>query len=159
VIDTGGASLGVMIAAGGIAGAEGKLVSDFVAGRSSSPSDVAFAAAEGASASMLAASVGALSQAASTMRTASEPALRPDIQLSGGRSGSNVKNLTGPANSIVKGGPGHAFRTDSQSRVVADITAQRVKPVTPGQGFGEKQPPTQQELGWLRKLYRDFVDN
>jgi hypothetical protein len=29
--------------------------------------------------------------------------LRPDIVLSGGRSGQLVKNLTGPANSVLKG--------------------------------------------------------
>lgn len=77
------------------------------------------------------------------------PALRTDIQLSGGRGGGAVKTLTGPPNSIVRGAPGRVYQTDSEGRVIADITAGRVKPVTPGRGFGPKRPPTPQEREWL----------
>jgi hypothetical protein len=80
------------------------------------------------------------------------PALRTDIQLSEGRGGGAVKSLTGPRNSIVRGAAGRIYQTDSEGRVVADITAGRVKPVTPGQGFGPKRPPTPQELDWLRQM-------
>jgi len=69
------------------------------------------------------------------------PALRPDVSLSGAwRSGQNVKFLTGPPNSVVKStGPGRIFVTDAQGRVILDITAERVKPVTPGVRFGDKK--------------------
>jgi hypothetical protein len=46
--------------------------------------------------------------------------------------------------------------TDSEGNVVKDITAKRVKPVKPGQGFGQKRPPTQQELGLLEKVLKAF---
>lgn len=86
---------------------------------------------------------GALDEAGLTLRT--------DVQLSGGRGGGAVKTLTGPPNSIVRGAPGRIYQTDSEGRVIADITAGRVKPVTPGRGFGPKRPPTPQELEWLRR--------
>lgn len=83
------------------------------------------------------------------------PTLRPDISLSGaGRSGQNVKFLTGPPNSVVKStGPGRIFVTDTQGRVILDITAERVKPVTPGVRFGDKRPPTLEELELIKKLW------
>ena len=82
------------------------------------------------------------------------PPLRPDISLSGGRSGQGVKFLTGPPNSAVKStGPGRVFVTDAQGRVIFDITADRVKPVTPGVGFGDKRPPTFEELELIKKLW------
>jgi hypothetical protein len=49
--------------------------------------------------------------------------------------------------------PGRVFVTDSQGQVILDITAERVKPVTPRQGFGEKRSPTQEELGLIRQLW------
>ena len=83
------------------------------------------------------------------------PTLRPDVSISGaGRSGQNVKSLTGPANSVVKStAPGRVFVTDAQGRVILDITLERVKPVTPGVGFGEKRPPTLEELEWIKLLW------
>ena len=76
-----------------------------------------------------------------------------DIVLSGGRSGSKVKNLTGPANSAIKGNNGRVFVTDSKGRVILDITKGRVKPVTPGKGFGSKRAPTSQELDLINKIH------
>ncbi len=82
------------------------------------------------------------------------PTLRPDISLSGGRSGQFVKSLTGPPNSAVKStGPGRIFVTDTEGRVILDITADRVKPVTPGTGFGDKRLPTLEELELIKKLW------
>ncbi len=89
-----------------------------------------------------------------------EPTLRADVKVSGGRSGQDVKNATGPANSVVRGSDGRVYQTNSKGQVVADITKDRVKPVTPGQGFGPKRPPTAQELNWLEKMkdaIRDLV--
>lgn len=79
--------------------------------------------------------------------------LRPDIELSGGRSGSKVKGLQGPPNSIVKGSNGRVFETNSKGEVINDITRDRVKPVIPGRGFGQKRPPSQKELDWVDKIY------
>jgi len=86
---------------------------------------------------------------------AEEPMLRPDVSLSGaGRSGQNVKFLTGPPNSAVRSvAPGRVFVTDSHGQVILDITAERVKPVTPKTGFGEKRPPTPEELDLIRELW------
>jgi hypothetical protein len=80
---------------------------------------------------------------------------RPEVSLSGaGRSGQNVKFLTGPPNSAVKSeAPGRVFVTDSQGQVILDITAERVKSVTPRQGFGEKRRPTPEELDLIRQLW------
>lgn len=82
------------------------------------------------------------------------PQLRPDVILEGaGRSGENVRFLKGPPNSAVKSaGPGRIFVTNEQGQVILDITAARVKPVTPGVGFGEKRPPTLEELELLKRL-------
>ncbi|MBU4188284.1 MAG: Hint domain-containing protein, partial [Propionicimonas sp.] len=72
----------------------------------------------------------------------------------GGRSGQNVKSMVGPPNTVARGAsPGRVFATDGEGRVVLDVTADRVKPVTPGQGFGEKSLPTQEQLGWISDLW------
>jgi hypothetical protein len=71
-------------------------------------------------------------------------ALSSDIILSGGRSGQLVKNLTGPANSVLKGSGQRIFITDYLGRVIWDVTKDRAKSVIPGQGFGTKIAPTQQ---------------
>jgi RHS repeat-associated protein len=78
--------------------------------------------------------------------------LRPDVALSGGRSGHLVKDLVGPANSAVRGGGARTFVTNERGQVILDITANRVKPVVPGQGFGPKRPPTSEELDLLNKV-------
>ncbi len=79
--------------------------------------------------------------------------LRPDIVLSGGRSGELVKNLTGPANSVLRGGGERAFVTDAEGKVILDVTKTRVKQVIPGQGFGPKRAPTEEELNWLQQFF------
>ena len=79
--------------------------------------------------------------------------IRNDIALSGGRSGQNVKNLTGPPNSAVRGADGRIYVTNGNGQVIFDITRDRVKPVTPGQGFGPKRPPTPDELELINKIY------
>src|SRR5207253_9733312 len=81
--------------------------------------------------------------------------LRPDIFLSGaGRSGENVKFLSGPSNSAVKSAAqGRVFVTNAKGQVILDITAQRAKPVTPGAGFGDKRLPTPQEQQLLKVLW------
>jgi len=83
--------------------------------------------------------------------------LRPDISLSSaGRSGENVKFLSGPSNSAVKSaGQGRVFVTNGKGEVILDITAQRVKPVTPRSGFGDKRLPTPQERQLLKVLWRE----
>ena len=80
-------------------------------------------------------------------------ALRGDIALSGGRSGGRVKSLTGPVNSILRGQGGRVYVTDSQGRVIWDITRTRVKPVIPGRGFGPKRAPTAEELKWIDDIF------
>jgi hypothetical protein len=98
--------------------------------------------------------VGVAGKSVRLLRAGRGTRLRPDVQLKGGgRSGQNVKNLQGPPNSVVKGSPGRVYQTNSQGRVITDITKDRVKPVTPGQGFGPKRPPTQQELDWIRQTW------
>lgn len=86
---------------------------------------------------------------------AEKPQPRPDISLQGaGRSGQNVKFLTGPANSAVKSSaPGRVFITNAGGQVILDITAERVKPVTPGVGFGDKRLPTIEELELIKQLW------
>lgn len=79
-------------------------------------------------------------------------AIRSDIVLSGGRSGQLVKTLTGPANSVVKGGQGRIFITDKAGTVVWDITKDRAKSVIPGQGFGPMVAPTQEQLNLLKQV-------
>ncbi len=81
-----------------------------------------------------------------------EPALRPDVAVSGGRGGQNVKTATAPPNSIVRGSEGRVFQTNEKGQIIADITKDRVKPVQPGTGFGKKRAPTRQELDWLAKM-------
>jgi hypothetical protein len=82
--------------------------------------------------------------------------LRPDVSLSGGgRSGEKVKQLTGPPNSAVRSiAPGRVFVTDAKGQVVLDITIERVKPVQPQIGFGEKRPPTGIELSLIANLWK-----
>jgi hypothetical protein len=80
-------------------------------------------------------------------------ALRSDIVLSGGRSGQLVKNLTGPANSVLKGSGNRIYITDDAGKVIWDITKDRAKSVIPGQGFGPKVAPTQQQLDWHNKIW------
>lgn len=79
--------------------------------------------------------------------------MRSDIVLSGGRSGQLVKNLSGPANSVLKGNGNRIFITDDAGKVIWDITKDRAKSVIPGQGFGPKVAPTQQQLDWLNKIW------
>ncbi len=87
------------------------------------------------------------------------PAVDEAFQFPGaGRSGAAVKNFVGPPNAVVKGAsPGRVFMTDGQGRVILDITADRVKPVVPGQGFvagdGRKLAPTTEQLGWIKDLW------
>ncbi|HXQ73313.1 MAG TPA: hypothetical protein VN844_22625 [Pyrinomonadaceae bacterium] len=86
---------------------------------------------------------------------ANKPTLRPDVSLSeAGRSGQNVKFLTAPPNSVVKStAPGRVFVTDAQGQVILDITIERVKPVTPRVGFGDKRSPTPEELEWIKLFW------
>ncbi|MEO4001727.1 RHS repeat-associated core domain-containing protein [Mesorhizobium sp. CAU 1732] len=78
---------------------------------------------------------------------------RPDVPTQGGgRSGGRVKDLKGPPNSAIKGTGGRIFVTDKNGNVVADITPDRAKDVTPGVGFGPKRPATPQELELWKKL-------
>jgi hypothetical protein len=80
--------------------------------------------------------------------------LRPDIQFFGGKSGENVKNLTGPPNSVVRGAEGRVYQTDGSGRVIRDITQERAQRVVPGQGFAKgKDIPTQEELDWIAKMW------
>jgi len=79
--------------------------------------------------------------------------IRSDIILSGGRSGQLAKNLTGPANSVVKGGKGRIFITDDTGKVIWDITKDRAKSVIPGKGFGPKTAPTQEQLNLLKQVW------
>ncbi len=85
-----------------------------------------------------------------TVEAGAAPIVRADI---GGKSGEAVKDLVGPADSVVRGSPGRVFVTDGQGRVVLDITRGRVKSVSPGQGFGPKRAPTQSELNWIDALW------
>jgi len=78
--------------------------------------------------------------------------VRPDVRLKGGRSGQNVKNLVGPPNSVVRGGGSRVFITNERGEVILDITRDRVKPVTPGRGFGPKRPPSEEELHLLDQV-------
>jgi RHS repeat-associated protein len=93
---------------------------------------------------------GLLSTAA---KRATNLAVRSDIALSGGRSGQLVKTLTGPANSVVKGGQGRIFITDKAGKVIWDVTKDRAKSVIPGQGFGPKVAPTQEQLNFLNQIW------
>ncbi|MFY9512535.1 MAG: RHS repeat-associated core domain-containing protein [Rubrivivax sp.] len=65
---------------------------------------------------------------------------------SGGRSGEKVKHAKGPPNSAIPSTGDSVWITDGDGNVVADVTPERVKPVTPGVGFGEKRPPTPAEV-------------
>lgn len=89
---------------------------------------------------------------------AQKPKPRPDVSLQGaGRSGQNVKFLTRPPNSVVKSvAPGRVFVTNAEGQVILDITAERVKPVTSGEGFGEKRLPTAEELDLIGQLWGKY---
>lgn len=78
--------------------------------------------------------------------------LRPDVVLSGGRSGQLVNSLLGPHSSVVRGGGARVFVTNGRGEVILDITVQRVKSVIPERGFGPKRPPTSEELDLLGKI-------
>jgi hypothetical protein len=90
-----------------------------------------------------------------SLRSDLKVALRPDISLSGGRSGEKVKFLKGPANSAVKSeAKGRVFVTNALGQVILDITAERVKQVKPHVGFvGEKRDLTAEELDLLKQLW------
>jgi RHS repeat-associated protein len=87
------------------------------------------------------------------------PKLDKAFQFGGaGRGGKEVKNFVGPENAVVRGASqGRVFVTDSQGRVILDVTRDRVKPVVPGRGFvagdGRKLTPTPEQLGWIDKLW------
>jgi hypothetical protein len=83
-------------------------------------------------------------------------ALRPDISLSGGRSGEKVKFLKGPPHSALKSVvEGRVFVTNAVGQVVLDITAERVKQVIPQVGFvGEKRDSTAEELDLIKQLWK-----
>ncbi len=89
----------------------------------------------------------------SATKTGTNLALRPDIVLSGGRSGQLVKTLEGPANSVLKGGQGRIFITNDAGKVIWDVTKDRAKSVIPGQGFGPKVAPTQEQLNLLKQIW------
>ena len=93
-------------------------------------------------------------EASAATGVAGAPAVRSDVALSGGRSGGLVKNLVGPPNSVVRGGGARAFVTNEEGKAILDITADRVKPVMPGQGFGPKRAPTPEELDLLDKVLK-----
>jgi hypothetical protein len=80
--------------------------------------------------------------------------MRPDVKLSGGRSGQRVKELTGPPNNALRGSGDRVYVTDENGRVILDVTPERAKPVKPGKGFGKKRAPTEEELGMIRKMHR-----
>jgi hypothetical protein len=97
-------------------------------------------------------STGAASTGTMTASALSKVNVRPDVVLKGGRSGQNVKNLVGPPNAAVRGAGERAFITNDKGHVIMDITRSRVKPVTPGQGFGPKRAPTRDELDILQRV-------
>lgn len=90
---------------------------------------------------------------ANAAKGAGNLAIRSDIVLSGGRSGQLVKTLTGSANSVVKGGQGRIFITDKVGKVIWGVTKDRAKSVIPGQGFGPKVAPTQEQLNLLNQIW------
>ena len=98
------------------------------------------------------------SAARTLFRRDNEPTIRADVKVSGGRSGQNVKNTTGPPNSVIRGSDGRVYQTNDKGQIINDITRDRVKPVNRGQGFGDKRPPTEQELNWLRKMEKAVED-
>ncbi|MCC7069929.1 MAG: hypothetical protein IT383_01320, partial [Deltaproteobacteria bacterium] len=74
---------------------------------------------------------------------------RTDVVLFGGRSGSRVKSLVGPANSIVRGGGERLFVTNERGEVILDITAERAKEIAPGVGATVKRALTEGERAML----------
>jgi RHS repeat-associated protein len=86
-------------------------------------------------------------------RSGTNLAIRSEIVLNGGRSGQLVKTLEGPANSVLKGSNGRIFITDDAGKVIWDITKDRAKSVLPGNGFGPKIAPTQEQLNLLKQVW------
>jgi len=80
-------------------------------------------------------------------------AIRDDIILNGGRSGQFVKDLEGPANSVLKGNGNRIFISNDAGQVIWDVTKNRAKPVIPGQGFGPKVAPSTEQLELLEKIW------
>lgn len=81
-------------------------------------------------------------------------AIRSDVVINGGRSGQLLKNAIGPANSAIKGAAeGRVLITNQQGQVIWDITMVRAKSVIPGQGFGAKMPPTQEQLNLIKQIW------
>jgi len=87
-------------------------------------------------------------------------AFRPDIKLSGGRSGGKVPTLEGPPNSYIRGGGSRVFETDESGRIVRDISPERVKVreinrKSPGEAFGKMKkigPPSESDIEILRRM-------
>ncbi len=84
---------------------------------------------------------------------------RSDLVRSGGRSGGNVKSMTGPINSVFKGageeqGIQRAFVTNKTGEVIKDITPERTKIITPGRGATAKiSPPPAEDKAILERLF------
>jgi len=80
---------------------------------------------------------------------------RPDVApQAGGRSGQNVKDLTGPPNSAIPSASGdRIYITNDKGQVILDVTRDRAKEVSPGRGFGGERPPTPQELDLMNKVF------
>lgn len=150
VIDTGGATLPILIGTGALASTAGLGVENALAGRQTTIGDAAMAAAAGASGVALGQGLG---RAAVSQSRDLGLSIRSDISLAGGRSGELVKDLVGPPNSVVRGASGRVFITNNKGQVILDVTRQRVKPVSPGQGFGQKRMPTKEELDLLTRTW------
>lgn len=79
--------------------------------------------------------------------------LNVEFQAYGGRSGEFVKTLTGPPDSIFKGGGERLFVTDHLGRVILDLTRERAKDVVPNLGFVSKRQPTDAERQVLSRFF------
>jgi hypothetical protein len=72
----------------------------------------------------------------------------------GGRSGNNVPNITGPANSAIRGNNGRVYVTDVNGRVVLDITRERTWLVqVQGSRARTTRAPTPEEINLIRLLW------
>lgn len=80
--------------------------------------------------------------------------VRPDVVVSGGRTGSKLQNVITEANSIIKGARGRVYVTDQNGKVILDISKDRVKEVIQGQGFGPKRPPTAEEIQLIKSVWK-----
>jgi RHS repeat-associated protein len=161
VVDTGGASLPLLLAAGGLSGAAGGSVERVLLGKPTTARDIAVDATAGTAGIMMGAAIGKFASGivgeveSSVGKKLTNLAIRDDVVLTGGRSGEKVKGLIGPADSVVKGAGERIFVTDGKGRVILDITRDRVKPVTPGAGFGAKRSPTEEELKLLQQVWKE----